>query len=92
MIRVEVAYATPDQQVIIQVEVESGSTLQAAIQQSGVLTRFPEIDLAKQRVGLFGKLHALSDFIKEGDRIEIYRPLIVDPKEARRAKGRVRKT
>ncbi len=88
---VEVAYAKPDQQRIVTVEVEAGCTIEMAILRSGIVSLFPEIDLTKQKVGIFGKHRELTDVVGEGDRIEIYRPLIIDPKEARRAKAKKRK-
>lgn len=88
MIRVEVAYAKPDQQCIVPVQVEAGSTIEMAIQQSGILEEFPEINLSKQKVGIFSKLRQLSDLANDGDRIEIYRSLILDPKEGRRVKAK----
>lgn len=87
-ILVEVVYAALDSQRMLSVEVEQGSTIETAIHLSGILTHFPEIDLTKQAVGVFGKLHHLQDVLNAGDRIEIYRPLTIDPKEARRAKAR----
>lgn len=86
-IRVEVAYATPSEQVVLTLEAEAGITVEAAIGQSGILTRFPEIDLATNKVGIFGKVCSLEQPIRDGDRIEIYRPLKADPKEARRARA-----
>lgn len=81
---VEVAYARHDKQVIAQVHVLPGATSQQAIEQSGLLEKFPEIDLTKNKVGIFGKLGKLDAVLKAGDRVEIYRPLIADPKEVRR--------
>lgn len=86
-IHVKVAYATSHQQHIISMEIEAGNTIETAIQRSGILALFPEIDLAKQKVGVFSKPRKLSNLVAEGDRIEIYRPLTVDPKEARRKKA-----
>jgi len=83
-IKVEVAYATPQQQVIIDVTVRPGTTIEQAIEQSGVLDSFPEIDLSVNKVGIFGKLSKKTLELKAGDRAEIYRPLIADPKEVRR--------
>ena len=85
--KVEVAYARPDVQVILEVEVADGATAEEAIRASGVLERFPEIDLAKQKVGIFGKVAPLSKELGEWDRVEIYRPLIADPKAARRQRA-----
>ena len=84
--KIEVAYALPDRQVILAVDVEQGSTIEHAIKQSGILTEFPKINLAKQTVGIFSRTCQLSDKVNDGDRIEIYRPLTIDPKDARRAK------
>ena len=81
---VEVAYARFDKQVIFQVHVLPGATAQQAIEQSGVLEKFPEIDLSKNKTGIFGKLGKLDAVLKAADRVEIYRPLIADPKEVRR--------
>lgn len=84
-IKVEVAYAKPEQQVILEVMVQPGTTIEQAISQSGMLEQFPEIDLSVNKVGIFGKLSKKTlELSKEGDRIEIYRPLIADPKEVRR--------
>ena len=91
-INVEIAYANPTSQSIIQVEIEEGRTIEQAIDRSGILLLFPEIDLMQQKVGIFSKQMKLSDIIKEGDRIEIYRPLIVDPKEARRRRVKKHRT
>ena len=86
-ITIEVAYARKDQQRILSVVVSAGSTIEVAIRRSGILDLFPEIDLTKQNVGIFSKQKLLSDEVKAGDRIEIYRPLTTDPKEARRKKA-----
>lgn len=83
-IAVEVVFARPDRQPVLLVEVPAGSTVEQAIRASGVLTRFPEIDLERNRVGVFGKLTRLDRVVAAGDRVEIYRPLIGDPKEIRR--------
>ncbi len=85
LITVEVAYARPDRQEIVPLEVPEGTSAWDAVQQSGITDIFPEIDLDSQDMGIFSKVlrdprhHAL----KEGDRVEIYRPLRIDPKEAR---------
>jgi uncharacterized protein len=88
MIRVEVAYALPDKQKILSLEVEEGSSIQSVIERSGILILFPEIDLSTQKVGVFSKAKELTDSVNEGDRIEIYRPLLINPKEARRKRER----
>lgn len=82
--KVEVAYATPQQQVILDLMVSPDTTIEQAIEQSGVLERFPEIDLSVNKVGIFGKLSKKTLGLKAGDRVEIYRPLLADPKEVRR--------
>ncbi|MHB1948366.1 MAG: RnfH family protein [Gammaproteobacteria bacterium] len=85
---IEIAYARPDQQKILSVEVKEGATIEEAIDRSGILEIFPEIDLTKQKVGIFSQIKKLTDRVKEGDRIEIYRPLLIDPKEARRKRAK----
>ncbi|MBV8802865.1 MAG: RnfH family protein [Gammaproteobacteria bacterium] len=87
-ISVEVAYATPQQQKIVTIEVPKGSTIQKAIDCSGIEELFPEIDLSKQKVGIFSQQKNLSDILEDGDRIEIYRKLIIDPKEARKKRAK----
>ena len=86
-IKVEVAYALPEEQVIIPLEVEVGATVRQAIERSGILQRFMEIDLNENKVGIFGKLTKLDNVLRAHDRVEIYRPLIADPKEVRRARA-----
>ena len=86
--RVEVAYATPLRQEVVEIPVHPGTTVEQAIRESGMLERFPEIDLSQHRVGIFGELAGLQDFIHHGDRIEIYRSLLADPKEARRRRAK----
>jgi putative ubiquitin-RnfH superfamily antitoxin RatB of RatAB toxin-antitoxin module len=87
MVEVEVAYALPNEQKIIVVAVEAGSTIEMAIMQSGILQIFPDIDLSKQSVGVFSEPRRLTDIVSPGDRVEIYRPLCIDPKESRRKKA-----
>ncbi len=84
---VEVAYAKPDRQVIIPIDVEESCTVEQAITLSKIKKQFPEIDLDKNKVGIFGKVVKLTDVLREKDRVEIYRPLIADPKESRRARA-----
>lgn len=86
-IRVEVAYARPDQQIILPVELPAGATLEQAIIQSRMLEQFPELDLKTAKVGVFGKLGKLSATLRNGDRVEIYRPLIADPKAVRKQRA-----
>jgi putative ubiquitin-RnfH superfamily antitoxin RatB of RatAB toxin-antitoxin module len=86
-IRVEVAYARPEQQALIPVEVPEGATLEQAIVQSRIQEQFPEIQLQTAKVGVFGKLGKLSAILRAGDRVEIYRPLLADPKEVRKQRA-----
>lgn len=86
-IHVEVAYAKETEQALLAVEGETGLTVQDAIERSGVLKRYPEIDLATNKVGVFGKLTKLGQTLENGDRVEIYRPLIADPKEQRKKRA-----
>jgi len=81
---VGVIFARPDAQDIVSVRVPRGATIRAAIERSRIMDTYPEIDLAVNRVGVFGALRDLGDPVQAGDRIEIYRPLLIDPKEARR--------
>jgi putative ubiquitin-RnfH superfamily antitoxin RatB of RatAB toxin-antitoxin module len=87
---IAVCYALPDAQTIHPVELPEGATLRDALDASGILSRHPDIDLARQKTGVFGKLKPLDAPLADHDRVEIYRPLIVDPKLARRR--RVEKT
>ena len=92
VIRVEVAYATGTEQALLGVDAAQGVTVREAIERSGIVGRFPDIDLAVNKVGIFGKLTKLDNILADGDRVEIYRPLIADPKEARKkraAEGKV---
>jgi len=81
---VEVAYALADKQSLISIEVENGSTLKEAIEASGILETFEQIDLTKDRVGIFAKFASLDTILRDKDRVEIYRPLVADPKKARK--------
>lgn len=89
MIQVEVAYAKPQTQRIISLTVPEGTCLLEAVQLSGILSEFPEIDLARAKMGVFGRLekNPQSRILNNGDRVEIYRPLLADPKEIRRRKA-----
>ena len=87
MIDVEVAYANPEQQVIVALNMPAGTTVEQAITASGVLSRFPEIEATNLKAGIFGNVCKLNQSLKQADRVEIYRPLIHDPKEARRQRA-----
>jgi uncharacterized protein len=86
-IRIEVAYARPERQDVIRLTLPAGSTISQAIEASGLLQRYPDIDLAKTKVGIFGKLSRMDTALRERDRVEIYRPLIADPKEVRKQRA-----
>ncbi len=87
MIHVEVVYALPQEQRVITLAVEAEMTVQEIIEQSGVLEIYPEIDLAKNKVGIFSRNIKLNSTVLDRDRIEIYRPLLADPKEIRRKRA-----
>lgn len=86
-ITVEVAYALPERQALLTLSVSSAASVEQIIQQSGILQQFPQIDLQNQKVGVWSRPVKLTDLVKEGDRIEIYRPLIADPKDLRRRRA-----
>jgi putative ubiquitin-RnfH superfamily antitoxin RatB of RatAB toxin-antitoxin module len=86
-IGVEVAYALPERQVILPLSVAPDATIEQVIRASGILEQFPDIDLGKNRVGVFGKPAKLTDTLYDGDRVEIYRPLSADPKEVRKQRA-----
>jgi uncharacterized protein len=86
-IHVEVAYALPYQQAIRPLQLPVGSTVEQAIRQSGILDKFPDIDLEKNKIGIFGKSSKLDAVLRDKDRVEIYRPLLADPKEVRRKRA-----
>lgn len=87
VIHVEVIFALPATQPMFAAQVKAGATVEEAIRTSGVLEAFPEIDLAKNKVGVFSKLVKLDERVRNKDRVEIYRPLIADPKEVRRKRA-----
>ncbi|MEO9946246.1 RnfH family protein [Paraglaciecola sp.] len=86
-ITIEVAYGTPQKQALLEFEVAQGVTVEQAILSSGILSQFPEIKLSTSKVGIWNRTCKTSDVPKDGDRIEIYRPLIADPKEVRRRRA-----
>ena len=93
-ISVEVVYALPQKQEIFTVKLPSGASARQAVEASGVLQKYPEIDLAKNKLGVFAKLTKPDAPLRDRDRVEIYRPLIADPKEVRKqraAEGKVMK-
>jgi len=88
LIEVEVAYATPERQLILKVGLPAGATAREAVERSGILDRFPEINLAQQKIGVFSKVVSPDAVLRPRDRVEIYRPLIADPKSARRERAK----
>jgi hypothetical protein len=84
---IEVAYALPAQQSLLTLAVMPGSTVQQVIEQSGIRQQYPEIDLTSHKVGVWSRPVKLDEQVKDGDRIEIYRPLIADPKDLRRRRA-----
>lgn len=89
LITVEIVYAKPLEQVLLSIQVSPEINVKQAVEQSTILERFPEIDLDKEnKVGIFGKVVTLNQSLRNGDRIEIYRPLIVDPKEVRKQRAK----
>lgn len=85
--QVEVIYALPDEQKILTVDLQEGQTAKDAIERSGILQRYPELDIDKLVIGIFGKKVKLDKALRDRDRVEIYRPLIADPKEVRKRKA-----
>jgi hypothetical protein len=86
-IHIEIAYALPLEQALLKRQVAQGTTAEQAIRDSGLLEKHPEIDLGKNKIGIFGKLTKLDAVLREKDRVEIYRPLIADPKEVRKQRA-----
>ncbi|EXI67584.1 MAG: hypothetical protein AW08_01845 [Candidatus Accumulibacter adjunctus] len=94
MLTIELIYALPTKQQLLTLRLPQGSTVQQAIDASGLLQKYPEIDLKTNRIGVFGKLSKPDALLHDRDRVEIYRPLIADPKEVRKqraAAGKVMK-
>lgn len=86
-INIEVVYALPAEQTLFKQSVPEGTTLAEAVQASGIFDKYPEIDLDANKLGIFGKLAKTDTVLRDRDRIEIYRPLIADPREARRKRA-----
>jgi len=86
--KIGIAYALPTRQVWFDVDVPEGATVQDAINKSGILKQFPDINLETQKVGIYAKLSKLDAVLSDGDRVEIYRPITCDPKTVpRKAKA-----
>jgi len=86
-IHVEVVYAMPERQDVIGISLPAGSTVGQAIEASGLLAKHPEIDLTKNKLGIYAKLAKIDTALRDRDRVEIYRPLIADPKEVRKQRA-----
>jgi len=86
-INIEVVYALPDQQTLLTLVVPVGTTVEEAVLASAIMDKHPEIDLATNKMGIFGKLTKATAELRDHDRIEIYRPLLADPKEVRRRRA-----
>jgi uncharacterized protein len=88
--KVCVSYALPDVQLVRELDLGSGATVRDALEQSGLLTEFPEIDTLSQPVGIFGQVVPDGTVLQHGDRVEIYRSLRLEPKQARLKRARKR--
>ena len=86
-IKIELVYIKPDSQNVLKLEVEKGTTILQALESSGLLEQFPEIDLNVNKVGIYSKIKPLDTVLQADDQVEIYRPLLADPKEARRRRA-----
>ncbi|WOI39333.1 RnfH family protein [Alteromonas sp. CI.11.F.A3] len=87
LMNIEVAYALPTKQSLVDVAIKEGATVEEVIQASNLLNEYPDIDLSSTKVGIWSRVVKLRDTVKAGDRIEIYRPLIADPKEIRKRRA-----
>ncbi|CAC9446750.1 UPF0125 protein RatB [uncultured Gammaproteobacteria bacterium] len=85
--KIEVAYALESKQTLLALEVDKGTTLKQAIMLSGIMASYPQIDLSKDKTGIFGKIAKLDTVLRPKDRVEIYRPLIADPKQVRKERA-----
>ncbi len=88
-IRIEVVYALPEHQVMRQLSLPPGTTVEQAVIFSEISLLFPEIDLSRNKLGIFGKLVKQDRVLRDGDRVEIYRPLVLDPKDSRRKRAKL---
>lgn len=85
--KIEVAYALKNKQTLLSLEVKEGTSLKQAIELSGIMDVYPQIDLSKDKTGIFGKIAPLDTILRKKDRVEIYRPLIADPKKIRKQRA-----
>ncbi len=86
-INIEVVYALPHEQILLQLQMPQHTTVAEAIKLSGVMGKYPDIDQGKNKLGIFGKLTKADAVLRDKDRIEVYRPLLADPKEVRRKRA-----
>ena len=86
-INIEVVYALPHEQVLLQLQMPQHATVAGAIRFSGIMEKYPDIDLGRNKFGVYGKLTRADTVLRNRDRIEIYRPLLADPKEVRRKRA-----
>lgn len=86
-IDIEVVYALPHEQLLVKQHLPAGTTVAEAVQSSGILLKHPEVDLGSNKLGIFGKLTRLDAVLRDKDRVEIYRPLLADPREVRRKRA-----
>jgi len=84
---IEVAYALKEKQTLLSLEMNEGATVKDAIEASGIINSYPQINLTTDKVGIFGKLAKMDTVLREKDRVEIYRPLIADPKQVRKERA-----
>ena len=87
MLEIEIVYGLADRQVLKSMTVIEGTTVREAALQSSLEVEFPELDLQQAPLGIFGKVVKSETVLRDGDRIEVYRPLLIDPKEARRKRA-----
>lgn len=87
MMTVQICHAEPERQILLELQVPNGFTLRQAIVTSGILQQLPDLVLDRLQVGVFGKIKSLNSGLRPNDRIELYRPLRVDPKDARRQRA-----
>lgn len=86
-LRIDVVYAWPERQEVVSLHLPPGSTVEQAIRASGLLVKYPEIDLTQNKVGIYARLVKPDTPLRDRDRVEIYRPLLADPKEVRKARA-----
>lgn len=87
LLNIDVVYAKPERQELVQIKLAPGSTLKQAVEASGLLQRYPELDADKLKLGVYGKISKPDAVLRDRDRVEVYRPLIADPKEVRKKRA-----